>query len=260
MPLEIQILGYSLMQHFVANRWEQLQSQEKSELATLSNSLLQQNCAVGKVYAIRNNSAVFLALIMKRSGPNFAQNTMKRLLFESSVGDPSKQILAAMVVKNLAEEVYQFSNNITATELRELLAYLNAWLPQILGFIEKVIEDNILALQNGYTSPEALEAVKIALETAAVYAEYAPASEMLRSGLISAANFLLNSFEFRNAACTLLRAVILRRKTTDENSETFNQCMEQIGTSLLLVIGSLLEDSESIEVRLFISFIVVFRT
>lgn len=257
MPLEIQILGYSLLQHFVAHRWGQLQPQEKSELAALSNSLLQQNCALGKVYAIRNKSAVFLALIMKRSGPIFVEDTLKRLLFESSMGDPSKQILITMVVKNLADEVYQFSNNITATELRDLLACLNVWLPQILGFIEKVIEDNVLALQNGSKSPEVLEAVKMALEAAAVYAEFAPASEMLRSGLISAANFLLSSFDFRDAACALLRAVILRRKTTDENVETFNQSMEQIGSSLLQVVGSLLEDREYEEVKLLFSYVIV---
>jgi hypothetical protein len=97
----------------------------------------------------------------------------------------------------------------------------------------------------------------MALEAAAVYAEFAPASEMLRSGLISAANFLLSSFDFRDAACALLRAVILRRKTTDENVETFNQSMEQIGSSLLQVVGSLLEDREYEEVKLLFSYVIV---
>ena len=55
-------------------------------------------------------------------------------------------------------------------------------------------------------------AVSAALSAAAVYAEWAPLPELMRSGLMEACGHFLSSSEFRSQACEVLRHVAHRRR------------------------------------------------
>ena len=57
-----------------------------------------------------------------------------------------------------------------------------------------------------------LEIVSAALSAAAVYAEWAPLPELMRSGLMEACGHFLSSSEFRSQACEVLRHVAHRRR------------------------------------------------
>ena len=253
-PLEARIMGVALLQHIVGNRWDELQEEERTHASGVAFTLVRQNVGMGVPYAVKSTSAVLLAVVLKRQGPNFMNESLSGLLTEGAQGTPGHQGLVCLVLKYLGDEVYQFTQDMSAEQVRDMLACLTAWVPKILTFLEKTIENNLTTVQQSSGQGGEAEAIRVALETSSVFAEFAPASDVYKSGLTRAAGFLLGSQDYRSASCDILEHVGARKRTNDENLEEFNTTMQDVGMSLLRVAREVLAndaDQVSIVVCLF---------
>lgn len=264
-PMEAKILGYSLLQYVVGNRWDDMDEGSRDYVTRMVEGLLEENSRVSHVgFGVRSKCAVLMAVLMKRKGPLYVDETLKRILRGAVCGggtaggtttgggglcSPVYQSLVCMVLKYLGDEVYLFTSDLSAEQVRDMLACVGSWLSEILCHVEKIVEGNYGVLLAGGGVGGELEAIRSGLETAAMYGEFAPASVMYTSGLIQAAGFLLSVNEdVRSVACAVLKEVGSRRQVSDENLENFKLAKKEVGQALMRRSTELLSAPNS-EVR-----------
>ncbi|KDD75921.1 hypothetical protein H632_c436p0, partial [Helicosporidium sp. ATCC 50920] len=78
LPAEVQVVGFTLLQHLVSHRWSEFSPPERQELAALSLRLLTRGAALP--WALRSKAAVLLALVVTRSGAEAYEALLPRLL------------------------------------------------------------------------------------------------------------------------------------------------------------------------------------
>lgn len=234
--LEAQVLGYSLLQHLVANRWDEFTSEEKNKLASLCYDLMQQATGQGS-YAIRSKSAFLLSLLIKRSGSEFWEAALPQLLsFASDHGTPAQEIVA-MVLHYVADEIMQFGDDVQGDVRRVLLSCLLSTAPPTLAFLQQIIEQNVTV-----DSPGSFAVVQAALAAAAAYAEWVPVRRLIEPGLMRTIGTLLNNGRHREAACDVFHQ-FAGRKRGDESKVVYDAAVTEVATILIAAAEALLAQS-----------------
>ncbi|PRW59064.1 HASTY 1-like isoform X1 isoform B [Chlorella sorokiniana] len=248
-PAELQVLGYTLLQHLVGNRWDEFSPEEHSQLATLAYSMLQQGAAS---WAIRSKASLLLALVIKRTGPELWEAALPQLLQAAQSEGPPMQEQVCMVMRYVADEIAMYSDDIAGDQKRLLLAALTKSLSDVLPFLERMLELNFAAAGaavqagNRELAQQHVAVIQAALAAANTYAEWVPVGRLLDAGLINACGFMLNTTEFRDAACDVMRQVA-GRKQGDESPEVFRAVLEQIAEALINAAAALLSPAAQAE-------------
>ncbi|KAG7667885.1 hypothetical protein Ndes2526B_g01708 [Nannochloris sp. 'desiccata'] len=248
-PLEGQLLGYSLLLYLVGARWDDFPPEDRNTLPTLAYSLLRQNvqgaspAASLPPWVLRSKSAALLALVIKRSDPEFLKTALAQLI-EDAQSSAGFQEAACLVLKYLADEIIQFIDDLAGDQLRQLITTLSSILVPVLQFIERTIESNFhLITSAGKPRAEVgpnVTAVNAALGAAEVYFEWAPVGTLRESGLVNACGVLLRDNEFKVLACRVLLKLASRKLTADENVDSFTSAMMDAGEALMQTASSLL--------------------
>ena len=254
-PLEGQLLGYSLLLYLVGARWDDFPPEDKNTLPTLAYSLLRQNVQGAAVagasnaaappapWVLRSKSAALLALVIKRSDPEFLKTALAQLI-EDAQSSAGFQEAACLVLKYLADEIIQFIDDVAGDQLRQLITTLSSILIPVLQFVEKTIESNFhLITSAGKPRAEVgpnIAAVNAALGTAEVYSEWAPVGTLRESGLVNACGVLLRDNDFKIPACQVLLKLVGRKLTADENVDSFSLAMMEAGEALMQTANTLL--------------------
>ncbi len=246
----------------VGARWDDFPLEDRNTLPTLAYSLLRQN-VVGTTagaaaavppppWVLRSKSAALLALVIKRSDPEFLKTALAQLI-EDAQSSAGFQEAACLVLKYLADEVILFIDDVAGDQLRLLITTLSSILVPVLQFVEQTIENNfnvITAAGNAKSGvgPN-IAAVNAALGVAEVYSEWAPVSTLRESGLVNACGVLLRDNEFKVPACQVLLKLAGRKLTADENIESFNAAMLEAGEALMRTANTLLapENNPAVE-------------
>ena len=247
-PLEAQILGYGLLQFLVGARWEDFPIEDKNTIPTVSYALLRQNAQGGAPWVIRSKAAALLALAIKRSGPEFLKTGLAQLLEEAQTG-PTFQEAACLVLRYLADEILQFTDDVHGDQLRQLVTTLTSVLGPVLQFVERTIESNFpLVAAKGSAAAEAaphIAAVHAALGATEAYVEWAPIGTFRESGLVVACGYLLRDNEFKGPACQVILKLAGRRLTVDENYDGFAVAMQEAAEALIQTANALLAPEAS---------------
>lgn len=96
---------------------------------------------------------------------------------------------------------------------RLLLASLTRSLSEVLPFLERALEGSFsaagaaVASGNRAAAQQHVAVIQAALAAATTYSEWVPVGRLKDAGLVNACGFLLNTTEFRDAACDVLRQV-----------------------------------------------------
>lgn len=241
-PAELQVLGYTLLQHLVGNRWDEFSAEEHSQVATLAYTLLQQGASS---WAIRSKASLLLALVIKRTGPQLWEAALPQLLQAAATEGPAMQEQVCMVMRYVADEITMYSDDIAGDAKRLLLSSLTRSLGEVLPFLERMLESNFTAagaaVQAGSrdVAQQHVLVIQAALGAANTYAEWVPVGRLKDAGLIAACGYMLNTTEFRDAACDVMRQVAAR-KPGDETPEVFKAVQEQIADALIGAAAALL--------------------
>ncbi|KAL4423234.1 hypothetical protein ABPG77_000026 [Micractinium sp. CCAP 211/92] len=241
-PAELQVLGYTLLQHLVGNRWDEFTAEEHSQVATLAYNMLQQGASS---WAIRSKASLLLALVIKRSGPELWEAALPQLLQAAATDGPAMQEQVCMVMRYVADEVTMYSDDIAGEAKRLLLASLTRSLSKVLPFLERMLEANFAAAGaavqagNREAAQQHVLVIQAALAAANTYSEWVPVGRLKDAGLIAACGYMLNTTEFRDAACDVMRQVA-GRKQGDETPEVFKAVQEQIADALIAAAAALL--------------------
>ena len=252
------LMGFGVLQHVAGNRWDELGPDDRSGMLSLCFNILDALCTESYggagsniVYALRSKCAVLFAIVIKRHGAAYVNESLGRLIQgemkykETKKGLSTYHSLVCLVFRYLVDEVYQFAGDMQGDHAREMLVCMAGWIPDILKFTVNVIEIDYAT----YTSTEddvekknSYFAVKTALESGALYAEVAPASTMFSSGFIKAAGFFASQKieEMRRICCEILKYVGSRRQTSDENIDDFTHAMHEVGVFLTGLAAELL--------------------
>ena len=260
------LMGFGVLQHVAGNRWDELSLEDRNAMLNLCFSILDSLCAENAdgagssrgniVYALRSKCAVLFAIVIKRHGATYVNESLGRLIQgelnyktdTTKKGLSTYHSLVCLVFRYLVDEVYQFAGDMQGEHAREMLVCMAAWIPEILKFTVNVIEidyatytgtDDEVEKKNSYFS------VKTALEGGALYAEVAPASAMFSSGFVKAAGFFVSqkNEELRRISCEILKYVGSRRQTSDESIEEFTHAMQEVGRFLTGLASELLRDN-----------------
>jgi exportin-5 len=251
-PVEAQALGYAVLQHLVGNRWEDFPPADRAQLAAAAYSLLRQAAGGGASWVVRSKASLLLALVMKRSGPEFLEASVAQLVALVGEGAAVHEAVC-LVLRYAADEVMLLpEDGLQGDSLRALMASLTKALPQALGFIERALEANFAAVQagggaGGGGAREAAAAVQAALGAAASYAEWAPVGKLREAGLVAACGYLLASPDFRDAACAVLRQVAGRKCCAEEAGEAFAAAQAQAAAALDATAARLLAPGAAAE-------------
>jgi exportin-5 len=212
-----------------------------------------QNAAVPPPpWVLRSKSAALLALVIKRSGPEFLKTGLAQLI-DDAQSSPFFQEAACLVLKYLADEIIQFIDDLAGDQLRQLITTLSSILGPVLQFVERTIETNFVLITPEKPKSEVaphIAAVHAALGVAEVYSEWAPVGTLRDSGIVNACGFLLrNNHEFKIPACQVLLKLAGRKLTADENVDLFNAAMLEAGDALMQTANTLLaaENNPAIE-------------
>lgn len=273
--VQAQLMGYAVLQYVAGNRWNELGAAERESLLALCFRLLEQfttsstaaaqqddTARMGAIsYALRSKCSVLFALVIKRHGAAYTNESLRRLIqdavaMEHQNGPGSRQhveeslsiyqSIVCMIFRYLGDEVYQFAGDMTGDHARDMLASMASWIPEILRFTESVIERNYkIYIRDNKQNKNAHFAVKSALENSILFAEVAPASSMHASGLIKAAGYFIiqNVEEFKSLGSLVLRNVGLRKQTSDEKTENFTLAMQEVGMFLSNIASQLLSNN-----------------
>ena len=258
--IQAQLMGYSVLQYVAGNRWDQLSPEQKDSILGLCFKLLEGHCLSqdaagglqgGVSFALRSKCAVLFAIVLKRHGAVYANESIRRLIGDEARYRETERTSAlatyhavvCMIFRYLVDEVYQFAGDMSGDHARDMLACTSSWIPEILRFTESAIEANYAVYSNDAQNKDSYFAVKSALESGALFAEVAPASSMFVSGIIKAAGYFIRQNaleELRDISCGLLKNIGSRKQTADENMDDFRHAMQEVGVFLTTIASELL--------------------
>ncbi|XP_024536193.1 protein HASTY 1, partial [Selaginella moellendorffii] len=232
-PLEVRHYGLKLLQHLVRIRWDELNHEEKGKMTGMVLDMVKEFATPHEAWSMKSQTAALVAEVTRREEPDVWKGMLKSLLPISDMS-PVHAEMVAMVMRWLPEDVIVHNEDLETTRRRQLLSELTESLPQLFPFFYKLLEKHFGAgmeamhLQQMELAKQHAAVVTAALQAVLVYAEWSPVTNFSSYGLVEACGFLINSPEFRLAACEILKQLLSRRKPYDEDVELFNSVLARV--------------------------------
>ncbi|XP_022143035.1 protein HASTY 1 [Momordica charantia] len=255
---EIRLHAYKMLQHLVRLRWEEFNSMEKKNFATVCTDLIAEIANPSEEWALRSQTAALVAEIVRREGLNLWQDLLPSLVSLSCKG-PIQAELVAMMLRWLPEDITVHNEDLEGDRRRILLRGLTQSLPEIFPLLYTLLERHFGAALSEASSQrldvakQHAAAVIAALNAVNAYAEWAPLPDLAKYGIIRGCGFLLCSPDFRLHACEFFKLVSVRKRPTDATISEYDSAMINIFEILMnisreFLIGpssGLIDESES---------------
>lgn len=246
-PVEVLVIAYSLLQHLVKTRWQEMSEQEQTSLVQLGYQNLSEVAGLGnQAWAIKSKAAMLLASCVRYQGATSYEALVPHLLSLASRGPPHAE-LGCMVLHFVSEDLTQFEE-ISGEGKRSFLSSLTASVPLVLPWVCKLLEQHFQAAVQANNSHNADGAqshaavVSAALGTLSSLADWAPMTLLLQYNLVDTCSFFINTPQFRGPALEILRQISQRKKTT-EAQDVYEALMGRLAGALIAVAGPLLQPS-----------------
>nr|CAB3473120.1 unnamed protein product [Digitaria exilis] len=219
-PSEIRLHGFKMLQHLVRLRWEELSAAERNEFANLTLNLISDVVGPNEVWALKSQTAALVAEVVRREGVA-VWNTLLPSIVSLSNSGPIEAELVAMILRWLPEDITVHNEDLEGDRRRSLLRGLTESLPQILPLLYSLLEKHFVAALSEHSKQQMDLAKQHAGTVTAVlngvnaYAEWAPVTDLAKSGLIHGCGSLLSYSDFRLHACEFFKVICQRKRPVD---------------------------------------------
>ncbi|XP_027350617.1 protein HASTY 1 [Abrus precatorius] len=247
---EIRLHAFKMLQHLVRLRWEELSPEERKDFANLSVNLMSEIADPCENWALKSQTAALVAEMVRREGLNLWQEMLPSLISLSNKG-PIEAELVAMMLRWLPEDITVHNEDLEGDRRRLLLRGLTQSLPEILPLLYTLLERHFTAALNEAGRKQMdfakLHAVTVTATLNAVnaYAEWAPLSDLAKSGIIHGCGILLSAPDFRLHASEFFKLVSPRKRPVDASASEFDQAMSSIFQTLMNISREFLYRSGS---------------
>ncbi|XP_057439439.1 protein HASTY 1 [Lotus japonicus] len=247
---EIRLHAFKMLQHLVRLRWEELSPAEHRNFANLSVDLMSEIADPGENWALKSQTAALVAEIVRSEGLNLWQEMLPSLVSLSDKG-PIQAELVSMMLRWLPEDITVHNEDLEGDRRRLLLRGLSESLPEILPLLYTLLERHFTAALNEAGRKQMdiakLHAATVTATLNAVnaYAEWAPLSDLAKSGIIHGCAFLLSAPDFRLHASEFFKLVSPRKRPADPSASEFDQAMRSIFQTLMNISRDFLYRSGS---------------
>ncbi|XP_018717243.2 protein HASTY 1 isoform X2 [Eucalyptus grandis] len=156
-----------------------------------------------------------------------------------------------MTLRWLPEDITVHNEDLEGDRRRMLLRGLTQSLPDILPLLYTLLEKhfgtalNEAGRQQFEIAKQHAATVIATLNAINAYAEWAPVSDLAKSGIINGCGILLSSPDFRLHACEFFKLVSPRKRPVDSSAPEFDAAMGSIFQILMNVSGEFLHRSTS---------------
>nr|CAB3477161.1 unnamed protein product [Digitaria exilis] len=219
-PSEIRLHGFKMLQHLVRLRWEELSAAERNEFANLTLNLISDVVGPNEVWALKSQTAALVAEVVRREGVA-VWNTLLPSIVSLSNSGPIEAELVAMILRWLPEDITVHNEDLEGDRRRSLLRGLTESLPQILPLLYSLLEKHFVAALSEHSKQQMDLAkqhagtVTAVLNAVNAYAEWAPVTDLAKSGLIHGCGSLLSYSDFRLHACEFFKVICQRKRPVD---------------------------------------------
>ncbi|KAK7337855.1 hypothetical protein VNO77_18443 [Canavalia gladiata] len=247
---EIRLHAFKMLQHLVRLRWEELSHAERKNFANLSVNLMSEMADPCEGWALKSQTAALVAEVVRREGINLWQEMLPSLISLSSKG-PIEAELVAMMLRWLPEDITVHNEDLEGDRRRILLRGLTQSLPEILPLLYTLLERHFTAaLSEAGRKQMDIAKLHAATVTATLnavnaYAEWAPLSDLAKSGIIHGCGVLLSAPDFRLHASEFFKLVSPRKRPVDASASEFDQAMSSIFQTLMNISREFLYRSGS---------------
>ncbi|RDX99328.1 Protein HASTY 1, partial [Mucuna pruriens] len=259
---EIRLHAFKMLQHLVRLRWEELSPAEHKNFANLSVDLMSKIADPCEDWALKSQTAALVAEVVRREGLNLWQEMLPSLISLSSKG-PIEAELVAMMLRWLPEDITVHNEDLEGDRRRLLLRGLTQSLPEILPLLYTVYlspkpHSMFILLERHFTAAlneagrKQMDIAKLhaatvtaTLNAVNAYAEWAPLSDLAKSGIIHGCGVLLSAPDFRLHASEFFKFVSPRKRPIDASASEFDQAMSSIFQTLMNVSREFLYRSSS---------------
>ncbi|KAK4800557.1 hypothetical protein SAY86_021044 [Trapa natans] len=249
-PSEIKLQAFKLLQHLVRQRWEELSPEERINFANIAVELMSESANSSEQWAIKSQTAVLIAEIVRREGLNLWKQLLPSLSSLASNG-PIQTELVAMMLRWLPEDITVHNDDLEGSRRRSLLRELTRSLPDILPLLYTLLERHFGAVvseaerQQFDIAKQHVTAVMAILNAINAYAEWAPLLELANHKIIHGCSILLSYPDFRLHACEFFKLVSGRKRSTDVPVVESNVAMRSVFEILMNVSREFLNRSAS---------------
>ncbi|XP_004494659.1 protein HASTY 1 [Cicer arietinum] len=247
---EIRLHALKMLQHLVRLRWEELSPEEHKNFANLSIDLMSEIADPCEDWALKSQTAALVAEIVRREGLDLWQEMFPSLVSLSSKG-PIQAELVSMMLRWLPEDITVHNEDLEGDRRRLLLRRLTQSLPEILPLLYTLLERHFTAALNEAgrkqidTAKMHAATVTATLNAVNAYAEWAPLTDLAKSGIINGCGFLLSAPDFRLHASEFFKLVSSRKRSVDASVSEIDQVMRDIFQKLMNISGEFLYRSGS---------------
>ncbi|CAJ2631548.1 unnamed protein product [Trifolium pratense] len=247
---EIRLHAFKMLQHLVRLRWEELNPEEHNNFAKLSIDLMYEIADPCEDWALKSQTAALVAEIVRREGLVLWQEMLPSLVTLSSKG-PIQAELVSMMLRWLPEDITVHNEDLEGDRRRLLLRGLTQSLPEILPLLYTLLERHFVAALNeaGRKQTDIAKlhaaAVTATLNAVIAYAEWAPLTDLAKSGIINGCGFLLSAPDFRLHASEFFKLVSSRKRSVDASASEIDQVMRDIFQLLMNISRDFLHKSGS---------------
>ncbi|XP_058738613.1 protein HASTY 1-like [Vicia villosa] len=230
---EIRLHAFKMLQHLVRLRWEELSPEEHKNFAKLSVDLMYEITDPCEDWALKSQTAALVAEIVRREGIDLWQEMLPSLVTLSNKG-PIQAELVSMMLRWLPEDITVHNEDLEGDRRRLLLRGLTQSLPEILPLLYTLLERHFVAALNEANRKQTdiaklhAAAVTATLNAVIAYAEWAPLTDLSKSGIINGCGFLLSAPDFRLHASDFFKLVSSRKRSVDASASEIDQVMRDI--------------------------------
>ncbi|KNA08758.1 hypothetical protein SOVF_159820 [Spinacia oleracea] len=244
---EIRLHAFKMLQHLVRLRWEELNSMEWHNFASIAVELMSQVADPCEEWALKSQTAALVAEIVRRQGPNLWKELFPSVVALSNNG-PSQAELVSMMLRWLPEDITVHNEDLEGDRRRLLLRGLTDSLPEILPLLYSLLERHFGAAVNEANqqhldiAKQHAATVTATLNAVNAYAEWAPLPDLAQHRIIYGCGCLLSSPDFRLHACEFFKLVSARKRPADASSD-FDSAMRSIFEFMMNVSKDFLHKS-----------------
>ncbi|CAK8544722.1 unnamed protein product [Lathyrus sativus] len=230
---EIRLHAFKMLQHLVRLRWEELSPEEHKNFAKLSVELMYEIADPCEDWALKSQTAALVAEIVRREGIDLWQEMLPSLVTLSNKG-PIQAELVSMMLRWLPEDITVHNEDLEGDRRRLLLRGLTQSLSEILPLLYTLLERHFVAALNEASRKQTdiaklhAAAVTATLNAVIAYAEWAPLTDLAKSGIINGCGFLLSAPDFRLHASDFFKLVCSRKRSVDASASEIDQVMRDI--------------------------------
>ncbi|XP_039686787.1 protein HASTY 1 [Medicago truncatula] len=164
---------------------------------------------------------------------------------------PIQAELVSMMLRWLSEDITVHNEDLEGDRRRLLLRWVTQSLPETLPLLHTLLEKHCTAALSEASRKQIdvaklhAAAVTATLNAVIAYAEWAPLTDLAKSGIINLCGFLLSAPEFRLHASEFFKLVSSRKRSVDASASEIDQVMRDIFQILMNISREFLHKSGS---------------